>query len=127
MSQPFDPIDGLIVVPARLCGPAGDTIARLALDTGAITSLISAEVLATIGIEAGGSAQRVKLITASTTESASLANVPRIDALGRTAAPFTVICHTLPAEASIDGLLGLDFLRGRRVSIDFRAGVVAVE
>ena len=35
MTYSYDPTQGLIVVPVRLFGPAGDMILRLALDTGA--------------------------------------------------------------------------------------------
>jgi len=41
MSLPFNPKKGLIIVPIRLWGPRGDTIVRLALDTGATGSLVS--------------------------------------------------------------------------------------
>ena len=39
MSQRFDLQERLIIVPARISGPAGDTIVRLALDTGASSTL----------------------------------------------------------------------------------------
>lgn len=35
MSFPFDPQQGLIIVPTELWGPSGSAILRLALDTGA--------------------------------------------------------------------------------------------
>lgn len=35
MSFPFDPQQGLIIVPVELWGPSGSAILRLALDTGA--------------------------------------------------------------------------------------------
>jgi hypothetical protein len=41
MTFGFDPSQGLIVVPVRLFGPAGDMIVRLALDTGATITLIT--------------------------------------------------------------------------------------
>ena len=30
---------------------------------------------------------------------------------------FSLICHTLPPSVSVDGLLGLDFLRGQRLNL----------
>ena len=33
---------------------------------------------------------------------------------------------TLPPSAGVDGLLGLDFMRGLGLSIDFRQGLVAL-
>jgi hypothetical protein len=37
---------------------------------------------------------------------------------------YPVVCHTLPAGTKVDGLLGLDFLRGQSLLIDFRAGEI---
>ncbi len=53
--------------------------------------------------------------------------VPRITlsqivALGRERANFPVLCHTLPPSTGVDGLLGLDFLRGQTLTLDFRNG-----
>jgi hypothetical protein len=33
-----------------------------------------------------------------------------------------ILAYSLPAEASASGLLGLDFLRGGVLTIDFRSG-----
>ena len=51
MSLPFDPQAGLIVVPVRLWGPDGDTIARLALDTGATGSLVNWDIAVLLGYD----------------------------------------------------------------------------
>jgi len=37
-----------------------------------------------------------------------------------------ILCHTLPPSAGVDGLLGLDFFRGQRVTIDFQHGEVTI-
>lgn len=39
---------------------------------------------------------------------------------------FPVLCHTLPPSATVDGLLGLDFLRKRLLTIDFASGLVSL-
>ena len=51
MSYRFDLQEKLIVVPARLSGPAGDTIVRLARDTGATSTLINTEVMVLLGYD----------------------------------------------------------------------------
>jgi hypothetical protein len=93
MSLRFDPTQGLVVISAELTGPAGSAVIRLALDTGATSSLI---------------------------------NLRRIKALGESRSGFGVLCHTLPPSASVDGLLGLDFLRKKELKIDFRKGTIDV-
>jgi len=50
----------------------------------------------------------------------------RIVALGQTKSRFAVLGHTLPPSTGVDGLLGLDFLRGQVVRIDFRKGEVSL-
>jgi hypothetical protein len=37
-----------------------------------------------------------------------------------------ILAHTLPADAGIDGVLGLDFFQGLILTIDFRAGQITV-
>jgi hypothetical protein len=39
---------------------------------------------------------------------------------------FPVLAHTLPPSASVDGLLGLDFLREQVIQIDFRQGIISL-
>ena len=50
----------------------------------------------------------------------------RLGALGRHAVGLTVLAHNLPAEAAVDGLLGLDFFRSLLLTIDFRAGWITL-
>ena len=43
------------------------------------------------------------------------------------ASSLTIVAHTLPAGASVDGLLGLDFFRKTRLKIDFRKYLVKLD
>ncbi len=61
-----------------------------------------------------------------------MARVPRVEveraeALGQVRQPFVLLAHTLPESATVDGVLGLDFMRGMRLVVDFRAGQVTLE
>ena len=42
-------------------------------------------------------------------------------------ADLAMLGHTLPPSAGIDRLLGLDFLRGQQLGIDFREGVITLQ
>lgn len=66
------------------------------------------------------------LITGSSAAFASRATLQRILALGQERSNFPVMAYTLPAEIGVDGTLGLDFLRGMRLMIDFRAGQLSL-
>lgn len=51
----------------------------------------------------------------------------KIMALGEERAGLPVLAHTLPPSAGVDGLLGLDFLRGMRLTLNFRKGQVSLQ
>jgi len=127
VSWAFDARQGLIVVQAELVGPSGNIILRLALDTGATTTMISAAPLATIGYDPALSPDRVQVTTGSGVEFVPRLQVSGLKVLGQELLAFPVLCHTLPPSATIDGLLGLDFLRGKKVTIDFRRGQITFD
>jgi hypothetical protein len=126
VSTPFDPRQRLIIVEARVWGPTGDRVLRLALDTGTGTTLVAPAILVGVGYNPAAAPQRVQITTGSGVETISLLPIDRIEALGQTRSHLPVLCHTLPPSAPIDGLLGLDFLRNCRLTIDFRAGRITL-
>lgn len=127
MTFPFDPTRGLIVVPTRVWGPHGDAVVRLALDTGATSTLVRSGILVAPGYDPAASADRVRVTTGSGVEFTPRVTLARLRALGVARKTFRILAHTLPPTASVDGVLGLDFLRRHRLSIDFRKGEVALD
>ena len=65
MTYGFNPSQGLIIVPVRLFGPAGDMIVRLALDTGATSTLINSEIMVLVGYDPAASPDRIQVTTGS--------------------------------------------------------------
>ncbi len=122
----FNPGDGLVIVAGRIHGPTGVTRARLALDTGATTTILSADLLQATGCDPAAARERVRITTASGVEFAARIPIDRIDALGCQRERFPILCHTLPPSTTVDGLLGLDFFRETALSIDFRDGYVEI-
>lgn len=123
---PFDGRRGSILVDAEVTGPLRSVTLRLILDTGASTSLLSPDVAARVGIDAASSGRMVTIMTGSGIESAPQVVLTRFGALGQHRFGFPVVAHRLPAGAMVDGLLGLDYLRGLSVTLDFRAGQIVV-
>ena len=121
-SVAFNPAGGLVVVRVRLWGPSGDTYVRLALDTGATTTMVRNAVLVSLGYDPTLAPRRVQMTTGSGVEFVVRLRVSRISALGRSRRNFPVLGHTLPPSATVDGLLGLDFFRRSRLEINFRKG-----
>ena len=127
MKEPFDAQRGLVIVPVEISGPAGSAQLRLALDTGATTTLIRSVHLEALGYDPALARERVQMTTGSGVEFVVRLRIAQISALGRCQLNFAVLGHTLPPSAAVDGLLGLDFLRGGRLEIDFQSGFVQLD
>ncbi len=127
MNFSFDGRRGLIVVPAEVQGPVGSVVVRMALDTGATSTVVNVALLEAVGYEPALELERVEVTTGSGVESAPRMVLEKLVALGQERAGFAALGHTLPPSAGIDGVLGLDFFRERGLSIDFRAGQVTLK
>ena len=125
-AQGFQAASGPILVNAEVSGPFGSAVLKLALDTGATTSLINLAALLSLGYDPDQSARRITMITGSTTEVVPLIALTRLSALGQHRIGPHVIAHALPTSSAVDGLLGLDFLRGHVLTIDFAAGQITL-
>ena len=122
----FDPDAPLLISP---CTIEYRNIRRvwLALDTGASTTIIRESVLGDIGysIEAMtetasfGDASTSHLVPKVTLRSFSLADA-RIDSL-------EALCYTIPEEHGIDGVVGLNFLRHFRITLNFEQGILSLD
>jgi predicted aspartyl protease len=98
----------------------------VALDTGAVYTVASREMLMAIGYEPDLIRDRVQITTGSGLASAPKIWVQQIDALSQSRFSFPILAYTLPSGAGVDGLLGLDFLRHRQLTIDFQTGKITL-
>jgi hypothetical protein len=126
VSHPFNPKHGPILVQAEVVGPSRSMALPLILDTGATTSLLKEGVLLALGYDLASVTARVPMTTGSVVTSVPRVVLTRFTALGQHRFGFPVLAYTLPASASVSGLLGLDFLRDQVLTIDFRAGLIAL-
>lgn len=126
MTFPFDPNRGPVVVQCSISGPLGQADLRLILDTGATTTLIRSTILVALGYAPQGSADRVQVTMGNGVESLPRLILNRLSALGEHRIGFAALSHPIPPSAGVDGLLGLDFLRGRSLIMDFRTGQISL-
>lgn len=126
MKHTFNAAKGLVILPLHVFGPMGDSFADVAVDTGATRTMINADVLVGLGYDPARGTGSTKIITGSGVVYATQLSVEKVEALGVSVSPFTVLCHTLPVGAAVHGILGLDFFRGRCVSFGFRQGFIEV-
>jgi hypothetical protein len=124
MMLPFDPGEDLIVVPARVLGSGKELIVRLALDTGATSSMLNWDIAVNLGYDPSAAPNRVHTTTGSGIEMLPSIIIRRFESLGHAHTDFPIL---LPPTTDIDGVLGLDFFRGRKLTIDFRIGLVTLE
>jgi predicted aspartyl protease len=122
----FDNKKGLIIVRVRIKGPLKEYEGFFALDTGATTTLINSQILEAIGYTDINVIDKITFTTGSGKEKAKIIKVQSIIALGITKTNFKVISHQLPLTTYVDGLLGIDFLKGKKLTLDFVKGEIIV-
>jgi predicted aspartyl protease len=126
MSTPFNPTQGPIVVEAEVEGPTGTALLRVAVDTGATTTLLSETHLIAVGYDPAASPTQVRITTTSGVISVASIPLTRLRALNQERTNFPVLAHNLPPSAGVDGVLGLDFMRGHVLTIDFKTGRITL-
>ncbi len=89
--------------------------------------MINWDLAVLLGYDPAVSRDRVQVTTGSAVEFAPRILVESIEAIGKLRRDFPSLCHTLPPSATVDGLLGLDFLRGNRLVVDFRTGTIELD
>lgn len=111
---------GLLVVHARIGGPRGSRILRLALDTGATTTMIPPKADLAIGVNPARAVKSRETLTGSGKELIPLIVLPVLRVFEKTFRRVTIACHELPSESPVDGLLGLDLLIRLKAVLDLR-------
>lgn len=124
----FDNAKSLIVVNMAIEGPDGRELRILpaAFDTGASSTIISWDIAISLGYDPTRVTRRVRIITGSGVEYASVITVQKLTAIGESIANIEVLCHDLPEDSKVDGLLGLNFLRNFDIDISFSKATVAI-
>jgi len=126
----FDPSKNLIVVDAEIWSADGNYshIIPLALDTGASTTIIPWEIIEYLGYapHTVPGSMRKQIVTGSGIEFVPEVSVTAFQSLGKTAKFMPVYCHDLPQACFVSGLLGLNFLRGSKLTIDLKEGLVSL-
>jgi hypothetical protein len=80
-----------------------------------------------LGIDLSSPRAIIPIASATTETTAPLFTVDRVEAQGTARNGLGVIGLPLPPGVRADGVLGLNFFRGTRLVVDFRAGEVRLE
>ena len=100
----------LLLVRAFVEGPSGKAYPKLLLDTGSAYTMISQEILESIGCSPAVPKRTQRIITGSGYEIVPVILVNIFHCMGNLLENFEILAHTLPLEAYVDGLLAMDFL-----------------
>jgi predicted aspartyl protease len=125
MSFSFDPAARAVLVEATLVGPKRVVSLSLTLDTGATRTVVRPYFLTSAGYELS-SGRPLRMRSTTGRSDTRIVRVSRFDALDTKRTDFDLVAHDLPVGVLTDGLLGLDFLRGRILILDFARGRMAL-
>lgn len=97
---------------------------RVGIDCGSQMTLIPMEVAFAIGLNPAHADKTTKIITVDGVVYAPLISIPSVQALGIEVKNLEVVCHNLPSESTVEGLLGLNFLIHFPPFLQFRDKVI---
>jgi len=116
----------LLLVRAFVEGDSGKAYPKLLLDTGSAYTLISKEILESIGCSLALAKRTQRIITGSGYEIVPVIQVNRFHCMGSLLEEFEILAHTLPIGAYVDGLLGMDFLGRFDIEIKLFTGEMLI-
>ena len=99
----------------------------MVLDTGASNCMIPYKVAKKIGYEVTENGSFLKIHSANGLINTPVITIDEIEVLGLKVKDIDVICHDLSSGAYVDGLLGLNFLKHFKVTLDFPNGKLVLE
>lgn len=112
-----------MLVGATISGPIGRVSMRLALDAGATGTIVDPSFLTRVGYNLSGLPRNLRANTVNGPVSVSAVQIVSLSSLGIMAANIRVVAHRLQ-RTGFDGVLGLDFLRGHVLTIDYVQGTI---
>lgn len=127
MSVPFDPTGRSVLAPVWVAGLDGIRRFEFRVDTGANRTVMRPTLLARLGYEVGPSSRHLRMRSATGQGIGRPVVVSHLIALGRKRDAFELVAQELPPAVTTDGLLGLDFFRGRILTLDFVRGGISLD
>jgi len=125
-SIPLDISRGIIPVSVNIIGRRSKEIIEMALDTGATYTLISTNTLIDVGYNPIHTKKKIDISTANGIVLAPLIVIKSLRCWGREVKNIDVVCHDLPRESPVQGLLGLNFLKHIDLHLLFKKKLLEV-
>ena len=124
----LQPVSNFILISIKVIGIDGKSFRdiEVALDTGATTTSIPRYIASALGYNISEPKRTESVVTGSGVEEVSIVETKGLIAIGQTIENIEVMCHDLPADAPVEGVLGLNFLMNFDVHISFSKGTIAL-
>jgi len=116
----------LLLIRAFIEGESGRAYPKLLLDTGSAYTLISQEILESIGCSPALPKRTQRIITGSGYKIVPVVSVNQFHCLGSLINNLEIFAHTWPFGAYVDGLLGMDFLTKFETEIRLYSGEILI-
>lgn len=121
MIQALDPRDDMIYVEGGIGGALGLVRANMIVDTGATTTVVASRTLRWLGYRLADAPKAVVQTGGGPVEARRVI-LKSFEALGLRLTDFPVLASHFDPADSIDGAVGLDFLRRGKLVLDFPGG-----
>lgn len=122
----FDPHQSIVICHAEIVGPRMELSLKMAIDTGATYTIIPIEAAIAIGCNPLRSQRKIEITTASSIEYTPIVVIPKFRVFGRELKNMKAICHDLPPQSPVEGLIGLDLLKKIKAIIDFSKNTIKI-
>ena len=122
----LQPVSNFILISVKVMGIDGKSFRdiEVALDTGATTTSIPIYVASALGYNVSNPKRIEEVVTGSRVEEVPIIEIKALTAIGQTIENIEVMCHDLPLEAYVEGVLGLNFLLNFDVNISVSKGTI---
>ncbi len=122
----LDASHGIILCRAKLSRGRQSIFLKLAVDTGASLTMVSVEAALALRIDPSKSKKHIEITTANGVVFVPVVRIPSFQCFGTEIKNIETACHNLPSESSVEGLLGLNFLKPAKVVLDFAKELIVI-
>lgn len=116
-----------IVLDGLVSGPEVRKMVQFLLDTGASITMLPKKVLHRIGSDVEIIQGSIPIETAGGTINVDIYRIGSLEILGMAVKDMNVAGYDLPVETRIEGLLGLDYLKNFKFTLDFPYGKLMID
>ena len=122
----LQPVSNFILISIKAIGIDDNSFRdiEVALDTAATTTSIPIYVASALGYNVSKPKRIEEVVTGSGVEKAPIIEIKALTAIGQTIKNIEVMCHDLPPDAPVEGVLGLNFLMNFDLNISFSKGTI---